>query len=77
MNNGQKYDCWCCFDDFKLYYEAPEEGDGVAEVLAPEGRVSVYTLDGIRRKAEVSESEALKGLQKGVYIINGKKVVKN
>ena len=77
MNNGQKYDCWCCFDDFRLYYEAPEKGDGVAEVLAQEGRADVYTIDGVRLKADVPEAEALDGLRKGTYIVNGKKIVKD
>ena len=77
LNNGQKFDCWCCFDDFRLYYEAPEKGDGVAEVLAQEGRADVYTIDGVRLKADVPEGEALDGLRKGTYIVNGKKIVKD
>lgn len=77
LNNGQKFDCWCCFDDFRLYYEAPEKGDDVAEVLAQEGRVDVYTIDGVRLKADVPEGEALDGLRKGTYIVNGKKIVKD
>ena len=48
-------------------------GDGVAEVLAQEGRADVYTIDGVRLKADVPEGEALDGLRKGTYIVNGKK----
>ena len=77
LNNGQKFDCWCCFDDFRLYYEAPEKGDDVAEVLAQESRADVYTIDGVRLKADVPEGEALDGLRKGTYIVNGKKIVKD
>lgn len=77
LNNGQKFDCWCCFDDFRLYYEAPEKGDDVAEVLARESRADVYTIDGVRLKADVPEGEALDGLRKGTYIVNGKKIVKD
>lgn len=77
LNNGQKYDCWCCFDDFRLYYEAPEKGDGVAGVQAQEGLADVYTIDGVRLKTGVPEAEALDGLRKGTYIVNGKKMAKD
>lgn len=35
----------------------------------------VYTINGIRVKANVSTAEAMQGLAKGIYIINHKKVV--
>ena len=45
----------------------------VAEEAAP---VDVYTLSGIRVRTQVAPAEALDGLQKGIYIVNGKKVIK-
>lgn len=38
--------------------------------------VNVYTIDGVCVKSGVKSSEALDGLRKGIYIVNGKKVVK-
>ena len=35
----------------------------------------VYSLSGIRVRSQVSVSEATKGLSKGIYIVNGKKVI--
>lgn len=50
------------------------------EVIAVEadaaGRVDVYALDGVRLKTSVKRDEALRDLPKGVYIINGEKVIK-
>ena len=50
-----------------------EDAKSVADSEAP---VDVYTLNGVRVKSGVSASQALNGLRKGVYIVNGKKVVK-
>ena len=38
--------------------------------------VDVYTLSGVKVKGGVKASEALDGLQRGVYIVNGKKIIK-
>lgn len=38
--------------------------------------VDVYTLSGIRVRSGVRKGEALDGLSKGVYVVNGKKVIK-
>lgn len=38
--------------------------------------VNVYTVNGVCVKTGVKVSEALNGLQKGTYIVNGKKVIK-
>lgn len=38
--------------------------------------VNVYTMNGVCVKAGVKASEALNGLQRGTYIVNGKKVIK-
>ena len=41
----------------------------------PETTVDVYTLTGIRIRHNVRREEALKGLRKGIYIINRQKVI--
>ena len=37
---------------------------------------NVYTLQGMRVKSNVAKTHALDGLQKGIYIVDGKKVIK-
>lgn len=51
---------------------------GVSSVKVSEedGYVNVYTLDGAEVKAHVLKSAALDGLRKGVYVVDGKKVMK-
>ena len=41
------------------------------------GSVDVYTLSGVKVRAGVGMDKALEGLKNGVYIVNGKKVVKH
>lgn len=48
----------------------------VAEAAAAPAVVNVYNLQGMVVKAGVSEADALEGLPRGLYIVNGKKVVK-
>lgn len=56
--------------------------DGRPTTVAPvatapgETRVDVYTLNGVRVKSGVKASAALEGLRKGIYLVNGKKVIK-
>lgn len=55
------------------------EGDGttgIGLVENGEALVNVYTIDGIIVRKQVKESQALNGLKKGIYIVNGKKVIK-
>ena len=53
------------------------EATGIAETVADEAApVDVYTLSGLRVRTQVAPAEALHGLQKGIYIVNGKKVIK-
>lgn len=47
-----------------------------AEIAVGDTSVDVYTLSGVLLKAGVPATRALEGLNKGVYIVNGKKVVK-
>lgn len=48
----------------------------VAEAADAPAIVNVYNLQGMVVKAGVSEADALEGLPRGLYIVNGKKVVK-
>lgn len=55
------------------------EGDGttgISQIENGEAIVNVYTIDGIIVRKQVKESQALNGLKKGIYIINGKKFIK-
>ncbi len=48
-----------------------------AEGTADAGKtVDVYTLGGVKVKGGVKKAEALDGLQRGIYIVDGQKVVK-
>ena len=56
-------------------------GDGTTGIEGVSGEtadqlVDVYTLSGVKVKGGVKASEALDGLQRGVYIVNGKKIIK-
>ncbi|MDE7142641.1 MAG: hypothetical protein K2O33_07105 [Muribaculaceae bacterium] len=48
----------------------------VAEASAAPAIVNVYNLQGMAVKTGVSEADALEGLPCGIYIVNGKKIVK-
>ena len=39
------------------------------------GIVDVYSISGVRLRCGVNAERALDGLSKGVYVVNGKKVV--
>lgn len=50
---------------------------GITHVsVTAEKLVDVYTLNGTLLRSRVSSENALNGLQPGVYVVNGKKVVK-
>jgi hypothetical protein len=54
-----------------------DEATGISQPKASEEiNVDVYNLDGVKVRSGVSSDTALDGLSKGIYIINGKKVVK-
>lgn len=63
-------------DSFVLYLDNVQTGIIGAGASAPAAKVSVYTLDGKCVRANVSAAASLQGLPAGVYIVNGKKVVK-
>lgn len=50
---------------------AIESVDGETDAL-----VDVYTVNGVKVKSGVKASAALEGLNRGIYIVNGKKIVK-
>ena len=52
------------------------EVTGVTRVEGADEMVNVVTLDGVVVRKNVKSSQALDGLQKGIYVINGKKYVK-
>lgn len=55
------------------------EGDGttgINQIVNGQALVNVYTIDGILVRKQVLENQALNGLKKGIYIVNGKKVIK-
>ena len=49
---------------------------GIRPVAQTAGRVDVYTLNGVCVRRGVAEASALNGLQRGVYVVNGKKIIK-
>ena len=54
----------------------PEGGDGIENVTVADAKVNVYNLQGVVVKTNVNTANALDGLKQGIYIVNGKKVVK-
>lgn len=57
------------------------EGDDTTAIDGIEGEaagqpVDVYTLSGMKVKGGVEASEALDGLRHGIYVVNGKKIIK-
>lgn len=59
----------------KVYY--PSEGDdsGIAGIAAEKKSVNVYDLAGRVVRHNVESANAVNGLAKGIYIVNGKKVL--
>lgn len=59
----------------KVYY--PSEGDdsGIAGIVADKKIVNVYDLAGRVVRHNIDSANAVNGLAKGIYIVNGKKVL--
>ena len=51
-------------------------GSSISKIDTADALVNVYNLVGVAVKTNVKASEALVGLKKGIYIVNGKKVTK-
>lgn len=65
----------------RMLIEIDGETTAIEDVMAGEGTladkiVDVYTISGIKVKANTKMSEALNGLSKGIYIVDGKKIIK-
>lgn len=52
------------------------ETTGIQNAIADDTEVDVYTTDGIKLRDNVRFKEALDGLAKGVYVVNGHKMMK-
>jgi hypothetical protein len=52
------------------------EGSNIANIEISDALVNVYNLQGVAVKTNVKAANALDGLNRGIYIINGKKVAK-
>lgn len=53
-----------------------DETTGISEAASEAGKADVYTIDGKCVRRGVAAKEALNGLAKGVYVVNGRKIVK-
>lgn len=51
------------------------EVDGI-EAIVTNGLVDVYTLQGVMVKRQISLNELKNELPKGIYIVNGRKVIR-
>lgn len=58
----------------KVYYPS-ETGSGIAGIAAEKKNVNVYDLAGRVVRHNVDSANAVNGLAKGIYIVNGKKVL--
>jgi hypothetical protein len=58
-------------------YSTNDEVDGIqtAAVVNPDAAVKVYSVDGRLVRSHARLANALQGLQRGIYIVNGKKFV--
>ena len=60
--------------DLTLWVDAPVGVDQVVAEKESDPFVNVYTINGYLLKHHVKESEALEGLNRGIYIVGRKKV---
>jgi len=67
-------------DTLPMLINGKGDGDvstGIGDIISTENSiVNVYNLQGIIVKRGVNEENALDGLARGIYIVNGKKIVK-
>lgn len=69
---------WCIFDNFRLYYYGSTNIDILTSIQTlptatdRQRRKGIYSLDGRLIKTDAANTS---GIQPGIYIINGKKVV--
>lgn len=68
MPTWPKPTSWLCFSGLET---------GINGIVAEDALVNVYDLNGILVRENVKLGQALEGLSKGIYIVNGtKKAVK-
>ncbi len=62
-------------DASALILPGEDTATGIADVVAggDQEKVSVYSINGVLLRKNVKAGEALQGLQKGIYIVNGQK----
>ena len=80
--NGRigRNDSWFVADNFRLYYVGQERGDNIKDSFADKsGKLSeivdVYDVAGQLVRRQVKRADAVKGLKKGIYVVNGEKFV--
>lgn len=66
------YRDWTCFDSFRLYYLGDGTTVGVSAIDGNRQTYDVYTTTGLKVRHQAT---MLKGLPKGIYVVNGRKVV--
>lgn len=59
----------------KVYYPTEDAGSGIAGIAAEKKIVNVYDLAGRVVRHNIDSANAVNGLAKGIYIVNGKKVL--
>lgn len=59
----------------KVYYPTEGAGSGIAGIAAEKKIVNVYDLAGRVVRHNIDSANAVNGLAKGIYIVNGKKVL--
>ncbi len=67
---------WCCFDNFEVYFLDDPTGVGAVETDREKEALPVYDLSGVRRGLTDEEGRLPQHLQKGVYVIENRKVLK-
>ena len=80
--NGRigRNDSWFVADNFRLYYVGQERGDNIKDSFADKSGqlseiVDVYDVAGQLVRRQVKRADAVKGLKKGIYVVNGEKFV--
>lgn len=66
------YRDWTCFDSFRLYYLGNGTAVGISAIDDNRQTYDVYTTTGLKVRHQTT---TLKGLPKGIYVVNGRKVV--
>lgn len=68
---------WDCSDFLSKGLLRVATVDAIEGVAADAGRVDVYSVDGIKLRGAAERDRALDGLAPGVYVVGGRKIVKD